>query len=112
MNENTTNAITKYLLDDKMFSKVFLNKTLINADDHIEFNNILHGLTNAKDINEHNLWASQLKVFCEKKYEEIKVFIPIILDDVQEIRLFLDLFIIINKYHNDPHTHIKIKKHE
>ncbi len=44
MNENTTNAITKYLLDDKMFSKVFLNKTLINADDHIEFNNILHGL--------------------------------------------------------------------
>lgn len=100
MKENTKNAIIKYLLDDNMFSKVFLKKTLINADDHIEFNKILHGLNNAYNDNEKNLWAAQLKVFCEKKYEEIKIFIPIILDDVQEIRLFLELFIIIDKYHN------------
>ena len=100
MNENTKNAIIKYLLDDNMFSKVFLNKTLINADDHLEFNKILNDLNNAPSINEQNLWAAQLAVFCEKKYKEINVFIPIILDDVQEIRLFLELFIIIDKYHN------------
>ena len=100
MKENTKNAIIKYLLDDNMFFNVFSNKTLINEEDHIEFNEILNGLNNAVSINDRNLWSSQLKIFCEKKYEEIKVFIPISLDGIQEIRLFLEFYLIIYKYHN------------
>ncbi len=100
MKENTKSAIMKYLLDDKMFSKIFLKKTLFRDEDHNELNTILHGLNEAKNIIEQNLWTAQMKVFYEKKYEEIKVFIPIILDDLQETKLFFELFIILHKYHN------------
>ena len=98
MRENTRNMINKFLLDNDMFKRIFINSSLLNDNDIEQIERTLSGLSNFNEINSRNLLVVKIKLFYE---ENLSRFIPIKLDDEKEIILFFELFITIHKYHKN-----------
>lgn len=100
MNSTIKTAIEIFLLDYNMFQRTFANDVLIYPEEWIEYDTIKDSLSKAEVENERKLWEVQLNVFLEKLIERISTFIPIKIENLSDVKLFLDLTQVIRQYYS------------
>jgi len=100
MNSTTKNAIEIFLLDYNMFQRTFANDALIYPEEWIEYDTIKDNLLKTQVENERNLCKAQLNVFLEKLIERISMMIPIKIENLSDVKLFLDLTQVIRQYYS------------
>ena len=96
----TKMAIDKFLFDHDMFKRTFARDVLIYSEDWIEFETIKQRIAVAEVESEILIWSAQMHVFLEKVFSRVSKFIPIEIDNFDDMKLFFELAILLRRHYS------------